>query len=93
MRATVATGALDALKLFLRDPLLDSNMTNIQATLRSTVTLEQMCQIVSLGPVLYEVIVKSRLRAVEAIARSDESKSPSGANFDCGRFPIGLGNE
>ena len=69
MRCTVASETMNALGLFLRDPLVVASLTAIQATLRQSVTVEQMKQLLALGPVLYQVIVKSRVHAFEALVR------------------------
>jgi len=71
----VAMGILDALRLFLRDPVVETSLSTVQGTLRQAVSVEQMCQLASLGPVLYEVVVKTRMRAAEKLASADESKS------------------
>lgn len=68
MRAAAAVESLKALCLFLRDPLLNSSLTAMQATLRHSVTLEQMGQIIALGPMLYKVVVER-----EALVRSASS--------------------
>jgi len=68
-------GILDALRLFLRDPVVETSLSTVQGSLRQAVSVEQMCQLASLGPVLYEVVVKTRMRAAEKLASADESKS------------------
>ena len=79
-------GALDALKLFLRDPLADSSLSTVEATLRQAVTVEQMSRLVALGPVLYEVVVKTRLRTAEMAIRADSSKSARDVLNDAGTY-------
>lgn len=81
-------GALDALSLFLRDPLVDASLSTVQATLRQAVTVEQMCQLVALGPVLYEVVVKTRLRAVEESLLADAAKCTRAVLDEVGRFTV-----
>ena len=63
---------MNALGLFLRDPLVVASLTAIQATLRQSVTVEQMKQLLALGPVLYQVIVKSRGQAYESLMRETD---------------------
>lgn len=73
MRAGLAAEALDAMQLFLRDPFLDSSLSEIQATLREAVTVDQMHRLIELGNTVEEIVVKSRgemaFSAVEETAK------------------------
>ena len=75
IRVTVAIAVLDALRLFSRDPFVNTSLSSVQATLRQSISVEQMYRLVTLGPVLYEIVVKTRLRAAEKLASFDESKT------------------
>jgi len=81
-------GTMDALRLILRDPLVDPSLSTVQATLRQAVTVEQMNRLVALGPVLYEVVVKTRLRAAEACIAAESTKAASTVLGDAGSFTV-----
>lgn len=74
MRAAVAAEALDALQLFLRVPILDSSLSEVQATLREAVTIEQIYRLINLGNVVEEIVVKPRERMASSVS---EEASPT----------------
>jgi hypothetical protein len=81
MRAGVAAEALDALQLFLRDPMVDSSLSEVQATLREAVTLDHIYRILDLGDIIEEIIVRPRERLSSNIIKEsppafDATKSP-----------------
>lgn len=82
MRGTVVIDTMNALGLFLRDPLVNTSLTTMQATLRQSVTVAQMNQLLSLGPVLYQVIVKSRGPAYESLIRETDGSQTAQPVFD-----------
>jgi hypothetical protein len=77
VRAAVAAEALDALQLFLRDPILDSSLSEVQSNLREAVTIEQIFRLVDLGNIVDEIIVKPRERM--ASSTSEETARISDA--------------
>lgn len=61
-RSTLAAETLNALQLFLREPLLHSSLTELQKMLRGSITPQQVFRLIDLGPILEEIVVKSRDR-------------------------------